>query len=69
MYDKTPLLRVVGEGFEEGVLETNKNIFGWNEKETKLNLFRLFSVCFTKQFFWFVSICFGVSNMYRNNRN
>jgi hypothetical protein len=32
-----------------GVLETNKNNFGLNRKEPKLNLFRLFSVCFTKQ--------------------
>ncbi len=46
-----------------------RNIFGSNRKEPKLNLFRL---CFgllheTKKITF--SVCFGVSNMYRNNRN
>jgi hypothetical protein len=46
--------------------------FGLNQNEPKLNLFRLFFGLFreTKQiFFRFVSVCFGVSVRYRNNRN
>ncbi len=51
--------------------QTNKN-FGSNRNKPKKDLFWL---CFglfreTKnQNFWFVSVFFGVSNQYRNNRN
>ncbi len=47
--------------------------FGSNRNKPKLNLFRLFFGLFreTKKhfFFRFVSVCFGVSVRYRNNRN
>ncbi len=47
-------------------------LFGSNRNKPKLNLFRLFFGLFRetkKHFFWFVSVCFGVSDRYRNNRN
>ncbi len=46
--------------------------FGSNRNKPKLNLFRLFFDLFCetkKHFFRFVSVCFGVSDRYRNNRN
>ncbi len=46
--------------------------FGSNRNKPKLNLFRLFFGLFheTQNFFFrFVSVCFGVSDRYRNNRN
>jgi hypothetical protein len=46
--------------------------FGSNRNKPKLNLFRLFFGLFRetkKHFFRFVSVCFGVSDRYRNNRN
>ncbi len=52
-----------------GVLKTIKFIFRF---EPKLNLFRLFFGLFRetkKHFFRFVSVSFGVSDRYRNNRN
>ncbi len=46
--------------------------FGSNRNKPKLNLFRLFFGLFhetKKYFFRFISVCFGVSDRYRNNRN
>jgi hypothetical protein len=46
--------------------------FGSNRIKPKLNLFRVFFGLFCetkKHFFRFVSVCFGVSDRYRNNRN
>jgi hypothetical protein len=46
--------------------------FGSNRNKLKLNLFWLFFGLFRetkKTFFRFVSVCFGVSDRYRNNRN
>jgi hypothetical protein len=52
-----------------GVLETNKINFGSNRNKPKQDLF---CVCFglfceTKK--KKITVCFGVSNLYRNNRN
>jgi hypothetical protein len=50
----------------------SKFFFGSNRNKPKLNLFRLFFGLFRetkKKFFRFVSVCFGVSDRYRNNRN
>ncbi len=46
--------------------------FGSNRNKPKLNLFRLFFDLFhetKKKIFRFVSVCFGFSDQYRNNRN
>jgi hypothetical protein len=51
--------------------QTKKN-FGSNRNKPKLNLFRLIFGLFRKTiktFFRFVSVCFGVSDPFRNNRN
>jgi hypothetical protein len=40
-----------------------------NRKEPKLNQFRLCFGLFHETKKYFFSVCFGVSNMYRNNRN
>jgi hypothetical protein len=50
----------------------SKFFFGSNRNKPKLNLFRLFFGLFRetkKKIFRFVSVCFGVSDRYRNNRN
>ncbi len=39
-----------------------------NRNKPKLNLFRLFLICFAKPKYIF-SVCFGVSDQYQNNRN
>jgi hypothetical protein len=54
-----------------GCTRNNHIFFGSNRNEPKLNLFRLFFSLLleTKLFFQFVSVCFGVLNRYRNNRN
>jgi hypothetical protein len=55
-----------------GCPRTKQKNFGWNRNKQKQDLFRL---CFglfreTKnKIFWFVSVCFDVSNLYGNNRN
>jgi hypothetical protein len=58
---------------ESRVSSKQSNIFfGSNRNKPKLNLFRLFFGLFRetkKLFFRFVSVCFGVSDQYRNNRN
>jgi hypothetical protein len=46
--------------------------FGSNRYKPKLNLIRFFFGLFREtknHFFRFVSVCFGVSDLYRNNRN
>ncbi len=61
--------RCGGGGCKQAVLETNKQKFWFEPKQTKT---RSVSVVF-----WFFSwnqkpkflVCFGVSNLYRNNRN
>ncbi len=50
----------------------SKFFFGSNRNKPKPNLFRLFFGLFRetkKHFFRFVSVCFGVSDRYRNNQN
>jgi hypothetical protein len=50
----------------------SKFFFVSNQNKPKLNLFWLFFGLFRetkKHFFQFVSVCFGVSDRYRNNRN
>ena len=65
-------LRILQAYFERprhGVLETNKNNFRFEPKQTETRsvsrLFRFVSWNQKKCF----SVCFGVSNLYRNNRN
>ncbi len=57
---------------DQGVLETNKNKFRFEPKQTETRsvsrLFRFVSVCFVKPK-KIISVCFGFSNVYRNNRN
>ncbi len=54
------------------VSSKQSNFFLFEPKQTKINLFRLFFGLFRetkKLLFRFVSVCFGVSDWYRNNRN
>jgi hypothetical protein len=49
-----------------------KQIFGSNRNKPKLNLFRFIFGLFretNKLFFQFVSVCFGVSDPFRNDQN
>ncbi len=65
-------LCVTGYCSRIGCPRNNEIFFGWNRNKPKLNLFRLFFGLFRetkKHFFRFVSVCFGVSDWYRNNRN
>jgi hypothetical protein len=69
----TCFIHLVNRGLDSRVSSKQSNFFfGSNRNKPKLNLFRLFFGLFRetkKHFFRFVSVCFGVSDRYRNNRN
>jgi hypothetical protein len=53
----------------KGVLETDKNKFRFEPKQTEtISVSGLFRFCSWNQKLK-ISVCFGVSNLYRNNRN
>ncbi len=68
-----PRMNFKGAGSRVSSKQSNF-VFGSNRNKPKLNLFRLFFGLFreTKNIFfglfWFDSVCFGVSDRYRNNR-
>ncbi len=66
---QTSGLRIGGMPLIRVSSKQTKNIFGLNRKEPKHNLFRLFFGLFRETKNFFFSVCFGVSNTYRNNRN